>query len=821
MYLSKGGFVIKRPLVCIAVAFVFGEILYGADTKYKVLISGFVILFLMYLRLKGFVSTLFIISIIISICTGNISISAMSEKYLYYENIRYEICIEGKVWEVTALESQYMVDVISDGYHYYVYIDKKDMENIVKNDNSEVTYKMINKEENNDVKEYIHPGNVVKVTGNIIDMNIGRNPGNYDEREYLHSIKVAAKIKAEKFKITDNSKNEVKIYLSALQENLCKHIDKITDEETAGMLKAMLFGNKEEIDGDIKELYKRAGILHLISISGLHIGALGAVLFKLLKKRFSYYTATIVSGTVMVMYGILTGGSVSSIRAVIMFIISLAAKICGRKYDLKSSISLTAIIMLLYNPYYIYNVSFKLSVMAIVAVAFVYEELHKHVLIKISRSSKTKTNDDNKILLYKLKDKAISSFLVSISVSVVTAPILASVYFEISLYSVFVNLLVIPLMSIVLISGLIAVFSSIIFFRLGIFFIGIDKAILNLYTFICKLVDKLPFNRICLKQMDYKTICIYYGVLILIVGVIYIVNQINSGKIEGYDKKIKVVDKTAIFIMAAGVYIMLVLLLKKDTTFITFIDVGQGDCAFINVEGKRILIDGGSSDVNSVGKYRISPVIRAYGYDTIDIVFVSHTDSDHISGIKEIIEEELLDIKLVVLPDIDDEKSYNEFIDFLNKRNISYTKLIAGNTVKAGEADILVLSPIGQMSGDINDKSLVLLLEYDSIKCLFTGDISKAVEENLVKKYGALLENTEVLKVAHHGSKNSSCEEFLENLKPKTSVISCGINNIYNHPHKEALIRLENEKTEILNTSKHGAVFIIFNNKNLLTETFL
>lgn len=766
-----------------------------------------------------------IIAIVISIFAGNISITELSEKYLYYENIRDEICIKGKVWELVITESQYKVDVISEGYHYYVYIDKKDIKSVLKNNEYTEIYRGISNDELTDsVKDYIQPGNLIEVTGNIIDMNTGRNPGNYDEKEYLHSIKVVAKVKAKEFKIIENSKNGIKIYLSQLQEKLCNSIDTLTDEKTSGVLKAMLFGSREDIDSDIKESYKKAGILHLISISGLHIGALGAVLFRFLKKRFSHYTSTIVSGTVMVMFGILTGGSVSAVRAVIMFIISLGAKICGRKYDLKSSISLTAIIMLIDNPYYIHNTSFKLSVMAIVAIAFVYEEFYEFVSAKISNSkiNKSKVNDCNREMFYKLRDKAISAFLVSISVSLVTAPVIASAYFEISLYSVFVNLLVIPLMSIVLISGLIAVFVSIIAVKWGIFFIGLDTSILDLYNFLCRLVEKLPFNRICLKQMDNKTMCIYYGVLILIVIIMYIVNCINRGEFnKKYDNLTCIISKVSPFLILAGVFILSLLLLKKDMTFITFIDVGQGDCTFINVEGKRILIDGGSSDVSSVGKYRISPVIRAYGYDTIDIVFISHTDNDHISGIKEIIEEELLDIKLVVLPDITDEDSYDEFVDFLSINSVPCTKLTAGNSIKIGEADISVLSPTEDMSGDINDKSLVLLIEYERIKCLFTGDISKVTEENLVKKCDNILEDIDVLKVAHHGSKNSSGDEFLKSVNSKIAVISCGINNIYNHPHKEVLSRLENGKAEIYNTSKHGAVFIVINEKNLLTETFL
>ena len=644
-------------------------------------------------------------------------------------------------------------------------------------------------------------------------MSTARNPGNYDEEGYLHSIKVAGKIITSEIEITAYDKDEISVYTKQIQTALCRQIDNIAVNEDKGTLKAMLFGYKDDISKDVKDKYKSAGILHLISLSGLHIAAIGEIIFKLFRRKFQYYISAFFSGIIMVLFSIVVGGSVSTIRAVIMFSIALVARLLGLRYDIKSSLALAVLLMVIYNPFYVYNTSFQLSVMAIVAIGYLYSEIEK-------------------ILKRHFFNKIIGSFFVSLSITITTIPILSSIYFEISTYSVIVNILVIPLMTIILLMGIMAVIFSGFSTIAGMFFIGTDIYILKIYDFICELVKKLPMNTISVAKMSKMDTYVYYGILIAIVLILKLVNKSSSHLSDILPDKIKRIctkniKKDYNFKIIYGVIISLLLIClvliisKKNNTLITFLDVGQGDCAFINIDDTTILIDGGSSDLKNIGKNRIVPTIKAYGYSYLDIVIVSHTDNDHISGIVEIIENKMLEIGCVYIPDVNGIESMDDFIEVLEKNNIPFKRIKEGSYIKFNRGYLQSLSPNETLQGDINDKSLVIYFNIKNIKGIFTGDISSAVEPFIIKKYSSLLENIDVLKVAHHGAKTSSGSEFINTLKPDIAVISCGINNSYNHPHIESIKRLENVVSSILITKEKGAIFINFEGKNLLTDTYL
>lgn len=525
---------------------------------------------------------------------------------------------------------------------------------------------------------------------------------------------------------------------------------------------------------------------------------IGESIFKCLRKKFQYYVSSCISAVIMIFFYILSGGGVSTKRAVIMFIISLVARTLGVRYDMRSSLSFAVLIILFSNPYYLYNVSFILSVTAIAAIAYIYPEIEKLL-------GKRKSN------------RLLKSFFLSLSVWVATIPILARTYFEISVCSVFVNVLVIPLMTVVLVMGLISVGVSICFTDFGRFFMGIDIYILKLYELICDLAEKLPAHSISVAKISGTDTFIYYAVIGLVMIILHLADRGKKTKIL---KKPGKAAGICVIITGMGILMLISIILKKNETLITFIDVGQGDCTFLNVSGTTVIIDGGSSDVKNVGKNRIVPTIRSYGYNYVDVIFISHTDNDHISGIVEIVEKRLLEIGCVYVPDIQEE-GMESFLMLLEKNNIAYKKIKAGKHIKAEAVYFEALSPYEEMQGDINDKSLVLYCKIKGVKCIFTGDISSEVEKELLKRYYKIMENVNVLKVAHHGSKTGSCSEFMEVLRPDIAVISCGVNNIYKHPHKETINTLSDYGIYYEITGDKGAVFVNIRNKKLLTDTYL
>lgn len=701
----------------------------------------------------------------------------IENKYKLFEKDKEAITVSGKVTDI--LESEYGAVVVIKNNNIYLYVYNAD----------------------SNISDKIKPGNQIKVYGEVKSMNISRNPGNYNEKDYLHSIKVGGKINAKAVQITNNEADEMAIYTKELQRLLCNQIDNIAAGRQSGVLKAMLFGYRQDISEQLKEEYKMAGIFHLISVSGLHISAIGEIIFRLFRRRFQYYTSTICSGIIMVLFAFMAGAGISTLRAVVMFSISLIARFTGLNYDIKSSLALAALLMLISNPFYLYNSSFQLSVVAIGSIAYIYTEIEK-------------------VLKRHYWNKIIGSFFVSLSVTIGTAPIIASIYFQIATYSVIINIIVIPLMTLILLMGFSAVLVSVVSVMAGVFFIGIDIYILKLYDFICSIVNKLPMNNICIGKMRETDVYIYYGILICIIIILKIINSKNAEntRISGY-----VLGKLKVLYAAAIVFLLVMavmIILKRNNTLITFLDVGQGDCAFINIDGVTILIDGGSSDLKNVGKNRIVPAIKSYGYDYLDMVIVSHTDNDHISGILEIIENNMLNIKQVYIPKVGEE-STKDFTDTLNKYNIPFQTMKEGSYIKIKNGYLQALSPSNNLSGDINDKSLVLYCNIKGVKAIFTGDISAKIEAEITKKYEKLIENISVLKVSHHGSKTGSCRDFINTLRPAVAIISCGVNNRYKHPHSETIDTLccYNIYYEI--TKEKGAVFVDFKGKKLLTDTYL
>ena len=243
---------------------------------------------------------------------------------------------------------------------------------------------------------------------------------------------------------------------------------------------------------------------------------------------------------------------------------------------------------------------------------------------------------------------------------------------------------------------------------------------------------------------------------------------------------------------------------------ITFIDVGQGDCSlFIGSEGTVCMVDAGSSSESKVGKYRIIPCLKYCGIDTIDYLFLSHSDDDHINAVPELIEDSCISVKHIVISPYDEGFTDIEMLALQNGIEIIYA--FSGMTFSQEDMNIEVISPIEDritQYSDINEMSLVMQVDMSGKHILFTGDIGGKAEKILLES--GVLKNIDILKVAHHGSKYSGCEEFLKEISPEEAVISCGISNSYGHPHVETLDRLGAVGASIYRTDRYGAIILTF-----------
>lgn len=635
-------------------------------------------------------------------------------------------------------------------------------------------------------------GNLVSVSGIIKKFSINTNPGEFNEKFFYRIQNISYKVNAKEISLAHSQYSKLHFQLNKIKDHLIQVYNSILSEKEAGIIVAMVLGSKHLLDDEIKTLYQGNGISHILAISGLHISMIGAAVYLLLRKlRMGLYGATILSILFIYSYGILTGFSVSTKRAVIMYSLMLMAKLIGKTFDSLSALSLSAFIILLQNPMELFQAGFLLSFGAVLGIVLVLPCLNQ---------------------LYEPKTVVLKAIYVSISAQIFTLPFVLYFFFQIPIYSVFTNIIILPFTSILMITALLAGLLGLIYLPLGVFIAGGANYILKYYEIVCSLCNKLPGKLLTLGRPGAFRIIAY---LIIILVFIIVAKTYNRKRLM------------ILILLAVGV---LVISGPRKGLTITMLDVGQGEAIYMETKkGTTFLIDGGSIDVSSVGTYRIQPFLLSKGVDKIDYAIVTHEDKDHISGLIEICKEGKVKIRNLVLPKIDKSRNaidiigegeldnYGNLEALAIEKNINIMYIKAGDYIREGRLNITCLHPReGYNYSTTNDYSTVLSVTYGEFDMLLTGDVEldgeraiinsllndKYVDENLVNS------GYEVLKVAHHGSKNSTSEEFISIIKPDLSLISCGKNNRYGHPHEELLDRLDEAGSQVIITYESGAITI-------------
>lgn len=639
-----------------------------------------------------------------------------------------------------------------------------------------------------DDKEY-KIGNDITVYGEILKFLEPTNPGQFNEKNYYLFENIDYKMKADEIVISNSNYSALKNTLYVFKQRLINIYLSILPDKEAGTIIAMILGEKYLLNDDVNNLYKKNGISHILSISGLHVSLIGMFIYKLLRKfNLPFNVAIIISILFLYSYGILTNFSVSTVRAIIMMVLLLIGGIFGKTYDMISSISLSALLILLANPFQLFQTGFLLSYGAVIGIAVLVPAFGK---------------------LFPSKSSTIKGLLVSVSAQLMTAPFILIFFYQLPLHSVFINMIIIPLSSVLmltsLIAGLIGSFSR----SLGLLAVGGASYILKFYEWVCTWGKDLPGNTLTVGIPNKMSIIVY---VILILIFIWSIN--------------KYCKKSFILILPIA-FLLLIFPVRYKGLEITMLDVGQGEAIYIrNDTGTTYLIDWGSSDVKDVGKYRIAPFLLSKGIDHIDYAIVTHEDSDHTSGLMELISIGDIKVNNLILPQIKEKGERYLLLESLARDNhISIIYISTGDYIKDDKLLLKCLHPPKDYDySDANSYSAVLSLSYGELDMLLTGDIHGDGEKKLVDMINQNLEiksDYDILKVAHHGSKHSSDMNFLQLVKPELSLISCGKNNSYGHPHGEVLERLELVGSEVIATSESGAITIKTDGKRLKIEEFM
>lgn len=653
-------------------------------------------------------------------------------------------------------------------------------------------------------------GDKVKIQGTIYRLQNKRNKGMFHQALYMKSINIDYTCKGETIEVMEENHyimNDFKEDLFRLRMKCYEKLFHIFPEEMAGILGGMILGDKGGMQEETKTLYQQAGILHLISISGLHITFLGISLYHFMRKILGYLGSGLVTAGFLGSYLLLCGGSVSALRAVFMSIIMITGWYLGRTYDLLSAISMAAIVILLKYPYQLYQSGFLLSFGAVLGICLVSKQL---TVTFVHRNEKGPGS--------KIKEAVLSN----LGIQMTTCPVILYSYFEVPLYGLVLNLIFIPFMSLILLSGILAMVVGFVSVEAGSFLGGVAVVLLQGYELLAKFTISLPFARLKLGQPDIVCIVIYYLCLTVSVYGLHKLNQRKEKRIEGQKGVLEVKDgydklKAAfVFFLWIGFFVLGYHPPKELN--VTMLDVGQGDAIVIERKNRVYLVDGGSSDVPQVGKYRMIPYLKSQGIVVIDGIFISHMDSDHVSGIKELVEAGVKGefvIKRAFLPNIDNkDQVYMEMEEQLKKIGIGIVYLNRGMDFEIDNLRFKILQPKPGVSySDRNEGSLVFEISYQDFSILFTGDVEGQGEKELLET-GALQE-IDVLKVAHHGSEYTTSQEMLEILRPKIGLISCGLDNKYGHPHENLLQRLDDIHSHKYITACNGAISLDYWNNKL------
>lgn len=514
-----------------------------------------------------------------------------------------------------------------------------------------------------------------------------RNDGGFDEKMYLFSNGIELKSKITSIKNINKSDIPIYIFSDYINQLLSQSYSNISPDHS-DILNTIILGNKAELNKDTKQIYRNAGMSHLLSISGLHVSLIGMMIFNMFKKlNVNIILNTILSLLFIFTYIVISGSSISAVRSAVMFSIFLLSVLLGRKYCIISALSLQIIISLTISPYLLFNQSFLLSYTAIIAI-FVGNKLTKRFINNIS-------ND------YFFIKNFLKGLFISIFVTIWLLPLQIFFFYQISLYSIFVNIIAIPLAGVLIPITLIAGILGCIYEPLGIFFVGTSDMILNIYDIICNFFLSLPFSVVIVGHIDMMIMIFMY--VIIFISSLYFYAHVQLKFKKYYVRRLKAVTKQTVsaaeyreflneyiiiknnkILIPAALLIALFTsieygLIYQNKTRVSMLDIGQGDNAIITTEsGKHIMFDCGSSSSKNVYSSITEKYLLYNRIDTLDAIFVSHSDMDHVNGVIEMLEgmynhKTFIKVKSLIMPDIPDsckDENYNQLVELTHKNNI-------------------------------------------------------------------------------------------------------------------------------------------------------
>lgn len=640
------------------------------------------------------------------------------------------------------------------------------------------------------------------------------NPGVWD-MELMHKVKhIHGKVKLEYNKIKFIKSDEpwnYKFYI--LNKELKAKINKYVSPKDAAILSGMVLGGYDGIDQDVLREFANTGIIHILSVSGSHVALLVSFTMLFLGNLgISKKIASLFAIIIIALYSFICGFSTPVLRSLLMGIALLVGLIIERDADRGAVFSGVLLGLLIYNPLWIFDISFQLSFLSTAGLIYIYPLLKKNLIPDLNKKTKELnrkkeieatnikglTNEElvsnkaNYNLKFKLPNFIIEALSVTIAVQITVLPLIIYYFHQISISSLLANLIVVPIIEFIVVIALIGLLFAYIGSFLGGLLLALTGLILGTALRLNSIIANIPISIVNIGHLPIYMAVIYYIMLLVFFKLPKSINLSKWGR--------KVILATCIFaIIVQCFYVKLIP--QPFTTY--FLDVGQGDAAIVVTPEKRVIVidTGGLNSDFDTGSRIVVPALKYLGISKIDVLMLSHGHHDHAGGAAGIAKN--MKIEKLMLPR---EKASNDIISLMHEKDEKTEVMMmkTGDSYYLGKCkiDLILAKNLENVELAGNESSAIVRIAYNGKSFLFTGDATADLE-NEACNYGVY---AYVLKVSHHGSKTSSTPTFLANVNPKLAVISVGEKNRFGHPAPLILQRFADYKYKVLRTDQLGAI---------------
>jgi competence protein ComEC len=634
-------------------------------------------------------------------------------------------------------------------------------------------------------------GKRVHVQGELQLPHGPRNPGEFDYRKYLQLHDIQAQLIIQK---DDNiTIGEDIDYLSferfvfRIREWIGRTLDRLVGGEEAKLLKGLVIGERSEMSPEIKSAFIKTGLMHILAVSGFNVGLVALILFAIFSiVRLPHIITTILTCLGLFFFIFLTGAQPSVVRAGIMAITILLGRLFQEKVDFYNVVAFAVITQLLIDTRTLFDIGFQLSFSAVIALAYFYPILMRPFQHLPERWQ------ENIVVKY-----SFASLAVSLAASIGTLPISAFYFQRISIVGLVLNLIAVPLSGLLLSLGFTVVVAAMFSTWLSAIYASGASTLSSLLLKLTTVSSALPFAYVE-TSLSLSGMILCYILLIVVFNI--------------QRKSVQKLLILGVLVVANGLIYMSLFGAVNQSLRVTMLDVGQGDAIFVEFpDGKNMLVDAGPITSSfDAGSRTIVPFLQRQGVKAINKLLVTHPHNDHCGGVPSILRS--IHVDEFIGEDYTKSSLAREIHFVLDSLRLTIINDSLVSTIDSyNNSRLYVLFPpeqqLTQNSTNLNNHSVIFKLVYGNTSMLFTGDAEKEAEYRVVHVYRDFL-LSDILKAGHHGSKTSSSEGFVNQVKPKIAVVSVGKYNKYHHPSPEVIERLRKMNVQTFRTDEQGAIVL-------------